>query len=134
MKKPFIKFFDKIILLLLGLSGIVYTACEYGPPEYAMKYEVIGIVTDKETSNPIQNIQVIRPYVDTIYTSTDGKFTFYSFGYGNSHSFYLKFEDIDGEENGGDFKSKEINVEFTNTDQVEKGIFLKMVNIELEKK
>ena len=147
--KSVIKFFDKIIVVLLGIFG-VFNSCEqaekYGMP-YA-KYELKGIVTDKETSNPIQNIQVVRhTYMeyggDTLYTDVEGK---YAFPNPSSHfymdsDFHLKFEDIDGEENGGDFKSKEIKGRFTEADRVEKGEgkwyqgkFVRIANIELEKK
>ena len=141
MKKLLIKSFDKIIVLLMGGMGILYTSCEYGAPvsEYGVPYgdyKLNGVVTDKETSNPIQNIQVVQ-YGDTIYTNTEGKFTFYN----DMNNLHLKIEDIDGEENGGDFESQEIEVKFTQADQVEKGEgkwnkgkFVKTQNIKLEKK
>jgi putative lipoprotein (rSAM/lipoprotein system) len=98
-------------------------------PKYGMPvYEINGIVTDKETSNPIQNIQIVRQvtseYGDTVYTNIDGKYTFHS----DLSNFYLKVKDIDGEENGGDFATQEVNVKFT------KNEYAKTVNIELEKK
>ena len=45
MKKSAIKFFDKIILLLLGFSGMFYTSCEYGmpAPEYGMPVPEYGV-------------------------------------------------------------------------------------------
>jgi putative lipoprotein (rSAM/lipoprotein system) len=133
MKKQVIKFFDKIVVVLLGvvgLSSIVYSCMKYGDPvaEYG---EIKGIVTDKETSKPIQNIQIVRQgYRDTTYTDADGKYAFD----GRMHPYLIKFEDIDGEENGGDFKSKEIQIKFTDADRVGKYGFLKIVNIQLEKK
>ena len=146
MKKSVIKFFDRIIVLLLGCLGL-FCGCEkynvdmYGMPvEYGTpsgEYVLKGIITDKETSNPIKNIQVVR-YRDTIYTDTEGKFIMLS--YGGFSKFHLKIEDIDGEENGGDFQSEETDVEFTQADQVEQGDgnwnegkFVKTLNIELEK-
>ena len=154
MKRSVIKFFDKIIVLLLGFSG-VFSACddptdEYGPPypEYGMPnadYELKGVVTDKETSNPIPNIQVInqiyQEYGDTLYTNDKGE---YAFDYNGilleNNTLRLKIEDIDGEENGGLFDTQEIDVTFTKDDQVEKGSgwyegkFVKTQNIELERK
>ena len=143
MEKRIIKFWDKIVVVLLGLLGIFNSCekpCEYGTP--LGEYKLNGIVTDKETANPIQNIQVVRfrnsDYGDTLYTDAEGKYAFHDFSFGE---FHLKFEDIDGEENGGEFKTKEIKTKLTQADQVEKGDgkwndgkFVKTVNIELEKK
>jgi putative lipoprotein (rSAM/lipoprotein system) len=146
MKKIIIKFFDKIILLLLGFSGIAYTSCEYGAVEYGVphgQYEFKGVITDKETSNPIQNIQVVRQYGDTIYADAEGKFAFPKAGsnFYMGSEFHLKVEDIDGEENGGDFETQEMDIKFTKADQVEKGDgswyegkFVKTQNIELKRK
>ena len=137
MKKFIIKSFDKIIVVLLGFLGIFNSCerpCEYGVPHG--QYEFKGIVTNKETSDPIQNIQVVT-YRDTVYTDNEGKFTFNVI----SPPFSLKVEDIDGEENGGDFAMQTIDVKFTKADQVEKGDgkwyegkFVKTQNIKLEKK
>jgi len=146
MAKPVIKFFDKIIVILLGFLGI-FSGCiqpKYGmPAEYGTpygKYEVKGIVTDKETSNPIPNIQVIKNY-DTIHTNAEGKYSFYEdYSYEYETTFHLKVEDIDGEENGGYFAPQEMDLTFTKEDQVEKGDghwykgkFVKTQNIELER-
>ena len=56
MKKSFIKFFDKIILLLLGFSGIFYACYKYGMP--ADEFEIKGTVTDYSTK-PIKNIRIV---------------------------------------------------------------------------
>jgi len=150
MKRVFIKIFDKIIVLLLGFSG-VFSACDDPVCEYGMPhadYVIKGTVTDKETSNPIQNIRVIRQhpeyleYGDTLYTDSEGK---YAFEFGNfppwsESTFHLKIEDIDGKENGGYFGSKEIDVAITEADRVKKGDgrwysgkFAKTQNIELNR-
>ena len=153
MKKQIIKLWDKIIIVLLGIAGVLGSCDkpkpEYGAPipEYGIPhamYELKGVISDKETSNPIQNIQIIRQicseYGDTIYTNTEGKYVFDSVFSENS-TFHLKIEDIDGEENGGEFETQEIEVKFTQADQVEKseeylykGKFAKIQNIELEQK
>ena len=143
MKKQVIKFWDKIIVVLLGIAGVL-GSCDKPKPEYGMAipeygtpyvmYELKGIVSDKETSNPIPNIQIIRNNWDTLYTDTDGKYTVKQFAYGYGMRYSLKFEDIDGEENGGDFETQEVEVKFTQADQVEKGKFAKTQNIALEKK
>ena len=133
MKKQFIKFWDKIIILLLGSSGILCGCYKYGC--VADEYEIKGVVTD-EAKNPIQNIQIVK-YRDTIYTNAEGKFTFNGWNSG----FRLKIEDIDGEENGGEFETQEITVDFTDADLIKKGKecktpakYMKTVNITLEKK
>jgi len=147
MKRSFIKFFDKIIVLLLGFSGF-FNSCE-SPAEYGMPhadFEIKGIATDETNSQPIQNIRVIRQiyenFGDTLYTDSEGKyaFEFQEFPPSPESTFHLKIEDIDGEENGGDFGTKEIDVTITKADQVKKGDgswydgkFVKTQNIELEK-
>jgi putative lipoprotein (rSAM/lipoprotein system) len=108
----------------------------YGTP-YG-EYELNGVISDKETSLPLQNIQVVIPqYGDTLYTDSDGKYVLHS----GSHEFYLKIEDVDADENGGHFESKEMKIIFTKEDQVKKGdgewyegSFVKTENIKLEKK
>jgi len=144
MSKSVIKFWDKIIVVLLGIVGI-FSACSKPVPKYGLPYghyEVKGVITDKETSNSLQNIQVVLQRHggrnDTIYTDIDGKYVFRE---SQTSNFHIKYEDIDGEENGGDFKIKEIKTKLTEADRVEKGDgnwyegkFVKTVNVELEKK
>jgi len=116
MKKPIIKLFDKVILLLLGSSAVLYSCYKYGMP--VDEFELNGVITDK-TYEPVQNIRVIRETYDTLYTNAEGK---YSFKFWNEGRFtHLKVEDIDGEENGGEFTTQEINVRFTDADLVKKG-------------
>ena len=135
MAKQVIKFWDKIIVVLLGVVGVL-SSCEKPKPKYGMLVDVLeinGTVTDK-AKNPIQNIQVIRENYwnnDTLYTDSKGKFHFKFWEYNPTH---LKIEDIDGEENGGEFETQEIEVKFTQDDKVEEGKFAKTINIELEKK
>jgi len=144
MNKPLIKFFDKIIIVLLGfvgLSSIIYSCAKYGA--IAPEYEINGVVTDKTNAKPIQNIRVIRQeyqeYGDTMYTSPQGIYVFKSWF--APTSVHLKFEDIDGEANGGEFETQEIDVKITDADLVKKGRgnktadkYLKIQNIELEHK
>ena len=133
MKKSFFRFFDKIVVLLLGGLGM-FSACNlltpgYTPVEYGMPHAAFvlqGTVTDNATSQPIQNIRVVRPfgyenkYSDTTYTDKNGKYV-YLFGDFPELKYQLKFEDIDGEDNGGQFQTKEIEGQFTQADLVEKG-------------
>ena len=122
MKKLIIKSFDKVIVVLLGIAG-VFTNCdkplEYGTP-YA-DYEIKGVVTNIENAQPIPGIRVIHQnHRDTIYTDAEGKYAFnyerWLFEY-----FNLKIEDIDGEDNGGDFRTQEIVVKVTEKDKVKAG-------------
>jgi len=140
MKKTIIKLFDKLILLLLGFSGILYSCMKYGMP--VDEFEIYGTVTDKE-KNPIENIRVTN--LDTnnpLYTSADGKFRLKKseeLGFTTYHSTLLKFEDIDGEANGGAFIPQEVEVKFTGADLVKKGKrnkhdkYAKTITVELER-
>jgi putative lipoprotein (rSAM/lipoprotein system) len=145
MKKQSIKFFDKIIVTLLGFLGL-FNSCDYNKDEYgspSADYELKGIIIDKETSKPIENIQVVlqkySDYRDTVFTDIQGKYELQS-GLLENKTCYLKIEDIDGEDNGGDFASQEMEIKFTKDDQVKKGSgwyegkYVKTQNIELKKK
>ena len=137
MAKQVIKFWDKIIVVLLGVVGVVSSGCgklEYGV--IAADYEIKGTVTNK-AKKQIQNIQVVKLYNeyggDTLYTDSKGKFHFKF--HGHSHRpLKFKIEDIDGEANGGEFETQEIEVKFTQDDKMEEDKFAKTINIELEKK
>ena len=143
MKKN-IKFFNKIIVWLLGLGGIfVGNSCVlYGVP--SVDYEIKGVVINEENAQPIQNIRVIRSIDsdpktwDATYTDSNGKYSF-KFGF-FEFGFYLIFEDIDGEENGGDFETEEMLVVITKADRKKKetqrrnGKYVITQNIKLKKK
>ena len=139
MKKIIIKSFDKIVILLLGFSGIFYSCAMYGTPE--ADYEIKGIVTDKSNAKPIKNIQIVHQmYRDTTYTDAEGK---YAFIYNRNLFDHLNLivEDIDGEANGGEFETQEIDVIITQAERVKKGRgawdwgkYVKTQNIELERK
>jgi putative lipoprotein (rSAM/lipoprotein system) len=170
MKKNIIKFFDKIIVLLLGFTGM-FTACkqefdcsanyftdvntyqpsdsigwvEYGP--LPVDFEIRGKVTNKASSQPISGIRIIHEKFgniknDTIYTDSEGKYTYRLIGnlpyYAEGPVCHLIFEDIDGEENGGKFATKEEDVTFTSKDKAESCDgwsvrYEKTQNIKLEK-
>jgi len=160
MKKSIIKFFDKSVILLLGIAG-TFTGCKpvsdysceyigdhgfmYGPP--VANYAIKGTVRDQENSKPIPNIQITRQvtenYGDTLYTDSKGNYIyqFYNYSENSGNSICLKFEDIDGKENGGDFTTKEMEIKFTDAEieKIEKchkeaGRFVKTQNIQLKKK
>ena len=132
MKKTIIKFFDKSILLILGLSAISYSCYKYGMP--VDEFEIYGTVTDKE-KNPIKNIRVTDQLVgEIVYTDANGKFHYHFW-----ESNRLEFEDIDGEANGGKFLPQKMNVKFTEADIIKKGKrnqpdkYAKQITVELEK-
>ena len=139
MKKTIVKIFDKIILLILGFSGIFYSCSMYGTP--AADYEIKCIVTDKTTAKPIKNIQIVHQmYRDTTYTDAEGKYVFI-YNRDLIDQLHLVVEDIDGEANGGEFITQEIDIDITQADRVKKGRgawdwgkYVKTQNIELEKK
>lgn len=87
----------------------------YGTPY--MSYEVSGKVVDEE-SNPIGGIQVVGVERDTTFTAADGSFSVSA----KKWSYPIaKFEDIDGPENGGEFKTKTEYFDWREFEQVEKG-------------
>lgn len=107
------------LLGVLGLTGcscakmygspIPDIVCEYGCPHAELKIE--GKVTDK-ASKPIQGIQV---GVQGVVAQTDeqGKFLIGDNSFFPGTDVTLRAEDIDGENNGGLFKSQEVNVKLT---------------------
>lgn len=149
MKRSIIKLYDKILVFLLGLTGVL-TGCEgpvneYGTP--TAEYELKGTVVDKETKEPIPELRVIRKYYpesemgDTIYTSRQGEYKFVYVDAPCVDTVYLKVEDADGKDNLGNFETKELNVVFTDDDWEfknkkgwNKGKLTKIQDIELNKK
>ena len=154
MVKVIIKLLDKGIVVLLGVAG-VFSACEkksdcgcvegpypmYGPPA---SYGIRGTVTNKANSKPIPNIRIIRKisadYADTSYTDSKGSYALNYYWSDGENDILLKLEDIDGEENGGEFATKEINVKLTDAEKEKMeecyqkgGRFFKTQNIELKK-
>jgi putative lipoprotein (rSAM/lipoprotein system) len=137
MKKPIIKLLDKIILLLLGFSGILYSCYKYGMP--VDEFELSGTITD-QTRTPINNIRIIKQRGfsesgDTLYTNPHGQ---YAYNFWGERYVHLKVEDIDGEANGGEFLPVEFDVQFTDADLVKKGrrskkpdLYSKTLNITL---
>lgn len=117
-------------LALLGFTGCNSNSeapCLYGTP--SVNYQVLGTVTD-EQGKPLKDIQVVvanpytinyyddngKPYLngrdsisgdvypDTVYTDKDGKFESHKVKAFSSEKLVVKFQDIDGEANGGEFQ------------------------------
>lgn len=136
MKKRILSFYDKLIMLLLGLFSFL-TACKddtnnsvicmYGVP--SSYFMVKGVVTDSLTNSPIENIRVTlsksvivdnETYfsADTAYTDETGKYSVVL--YGNGLPFWsipavVKAEDIDGVNNGGAFLPESTSIDITDS-------------------
>jgi putative lipoprotein (rSAM/lipoprotein system) len=89
--------------------------CMYGSP--VVDFSVKGKVMDSE-GNPIPGIEISYDYSShKVYTLKDGSFDYTSEDVGfEMETVTLSFTDIDGEENGGDFQSKEVAVEMQQTE------------------
>ena len=118
----------KLIKIALGLLGVALVdSCipkaEYGCPH--ADFEAKGVVTD-EDGNGIQGIRVVisaeypnpsyvgEPIADTLWTNHSGEYItaesqmIDDFAYMDSVK--LEFEDVDGQENGGQFQNVTIEV------------------------
>ena len=88
---------------------------EYGTP--IVEFSVKGRVVDAD-SNPIPNIEGSRGnmYGKTV-TAEDGTFEYRNEEIGfEMNDVTLTFTDVDGEENGGDFETEDVQVPLTQTD------------------
>jgi len=140
--------YKKLIALIIAILGFS-TACrkmteEYGVP--TASFELKGKVTDT-LDNPIENIRVnIRPndyHMEEIYTDMEGNY-FFSAGGMPFSDITVKVEDIDGEENGGEFATQTISFPIKSSDYVKEeerkddnwysGTARKEINFKLEKK
>ena len=93
----------------LGVTAVslIFQACYGMPPDMGDDVVIHGSVRAKETSKPIQGIRVSIADTFDNYTSSKGNF----YVYVPRQDYYtVKFEDIDGPENGGLFKTYEITV------------------------
>ena len=119
---------DKLTKLILGLLGVAMVdSClakaEYGCP-YA-DFEAKGVVTD-EDGNGIHGIRVVisvdhsspaykgEPRRDTLWTNHSGEYAsvnpFVEHDFAYLNNVQLQFEDVDGQENGGEFQKVTIEV------------------------
>ena len=115
----------RVLTRLFALFGITLTcvAC-YGTPyeEYRFDFAASGRVVDGE-GNPIKGIEV-STMNETTLTSDDGRF--YVEGW-RLDSEVVKFEDIDGEANGGEFKTQDIYIDWREN-------YADLGDVELDKK
>jgi hypothetical protein len=111
-----------VSLILQACYGVIYPDDDgpggaYGmpPPAYGMPYDVSinGKVVAKETGNPIFRIQV--SVEETEYSErTDPNGNFYLY-VPSQKEYKLKFEDVDGPDNGGQFKRQTWTIKYEDT-------------------
>ena len=146
MGKIVVKFWDKVIVMLLGIAGVfsgckpdVTGECEpnlsWNHPYsdslgWAISYGMLsadfairGTVTSKTDGKPIPNIAVFRQMENnqTEFMHLTGSEGNYYVDYRDmsdkENVIRLKLEDIDGKENGGNFATQEIKVKITNAER-----------------
>ena len=129
--KVWVKSLIGTILALLGFhscdSHIFDTRAEYGCPTAHFQFN--GEVSD-ESGNPIPGIRIVvhprgeqEEYAerDTLYTDKNGKAEqALRYTWPDTEGIEVKFEDIDGEENGS-FKEKKLSGDAVSVKQTEKG-------------
>ena len=117
MKDLIIKLF-KITIGLLGIE-MINSCVEYGCPH--ADFEAKGVVTDVEGKR-IQGIRVVisaeypnpvfEPITDTLWTNHNGEYvtgkSYIDDDFAYKDSVKLEFEDVDGQENGGEFQKVSI--------------------------
>lgn len=112
-------------LAALGVTGMIscdgdsdfLPAPEYGCP--MMNFRVQGKVLSSETDKPVKGIAVIAiidhhtyESQDTVWTADNGEFVCKDYA-SPSESVILKFTDVDGADNGGEFRTKKVEVPLT---------------------
>ncbi|MFI3280393.1 MAG: radical SAM-associated putative lipoprotein [Rikenellaceae bacterium] len=109
-------------LTLLGFSGCSENGGIFNEPDMygtpLVDYRFIGELTDAD-GNPIKGIEVkINSTEEVVTTDNTGtfsnEFTSYADGF---HS--VTFTDVDGAENGGEFATKQVEVEWTDAEEVD---------------
>ena len=128
MKTKNVKSFLVAILGLLGFAScdkvidIGGVLCMYGQPH--ADFKALGSVKD-ETGKPVEGIRVSiaqkglytseRDANDTVYTDAKGAFLVSKSVFSRPESVSIIFEDVDGAENGGEFRKAEANPDVVQT-------------------
>ena len=159
MKNGIINIWKQLAAVILGLLG--FSSCDkigwgakmYGEP-YAV-FKALGTVSD-ENGKPIEGIRVAirqhRHYEnssdviydqndwyenDTLYTDRQGAYQLTRSVFERPDDVEIVFEDIDGEENGGEFTSAEATPEITRTEKGDnqwfRGAFEVRADVKLKK-
>ena len=150
-------FWNKLVAVALGMLGFASCAeianidddpskediCMYGSP--SATYKVLGTVSD-ESGSPVEGIRVAieskygsYSQYDTLYTDSSGKYLFNRGERGLwPDKVVVVFEDIDGEENGGEFESAEATPELKKVKEGDgswyMGMFEAQADVTLKKK
>ena len=131
MKIRFLRWYNALLTALLSILG--YGCSSEGPEEYGCPhadYIIKGTVTD-EAGTPIQGIKTtlknlygVSPQngqvLDSFLTDDSGKYQVYDNGMESSQT-KLIVEDIDGEENGGEFLSDTLDINHEKVVQTKEG-------------
>jgi putative lipoprotein (rSAM/lipoprotein system) len=131
MKIRFLRWYNALLTALLSILG--YGCSSEGPEEYGCPhadYIIKGTVTD-EAGTPIQGIKTtlknlygVSPQngqvLDSFLTDDSGKYQVYDNGMESSQT-KLIVEDIDGEENGGEFLSDTLDINHEKAVQTKEG-------------
>lgn len=108
MNKIFKRFFQ---VLSVGTFSLTSCMKMYGIPVDIDYYKAVKVLT--ETNIPIKDLSVkLIAHPDTFSggtTNSEGVVTF-DYAFYNESSYSVFIEDIDGEENQGNFISKEVNL------------------------
>ncbi|RLD77440.1 MAG: hypothetical protein DRJ10_03900 [Bacteroidetes bacterium] len=106
--KNFIK--KPLNYLLTGSFSVVFSCC-YGTPMDLENPKSIKTIDD--TNQPIQGLKVTvlenTLNIDEGYTNQEGSVEFYV-AQKDKYIYKAIIEDVDGEENGGEFVSKDVNI------------------------
>ena len=110
MKKiqlKWLKAYNAVIFAVLSVLGFTMSSCskcKYGSPiaEYgtpSATFVVQGKVTDSQTNQPIEGIQIEMSWSKT-FTDADGQYQIATQHFPDDQTFPVRFRDIDGELNG----------------------------------
>lgn len=98
---------SKIFICVFAAASLM--SCSKEPSgEPFMLFEIHGKVMDAD-GNPLEGIHVISGQADVQKTNINGVFTFFGRSVPSEHAL-LTFEDKDGEENGGEFVKKTMEI------------------------
>lgn len=131
MRNLFLRF-CRWALPLLGVSGavscdnVIGSRAEYGVP--TMEYRVRGKVLSSESDEPVKGIAVTGmtedgyERIDTVWTTENGEFLYDGYDFPSDH-ITLRFTDVDGFDNLGEFQKKEVQVVLTREEGSQSGWF-----------
>ena len=104
------------VLALLGFAACAETSVEYGTP--TMDFWVRGKVISDD-GKALKDIQVIVKNENAYYNDEEGELVRMNDGWVDTKK--LIFNDIDGEANGGTFKSDSVCMKDMESKQIKKG-------------